>query len=437
MEIFPAINGVPRAHELDWNFPKWSRVKFWHLEHEKDVLDHQGAEYPLILFDELTHFTKKQFLYLLSRNRSTSWVRPYVRATCNPDPFSWVLDLVRWWIDENTGLPIPEREGKLKYFAVDNENFIFWDTQEEVIEQAPHIFNPLKDRGVVLKDIIKTLTFISGSIYQNKKLLDKDPSYLGNLLAQSESDRLSLLDGSWLLRADQNDLYNVFAIRDLESNYIDTSEQDFECITCDAARLGIDLAVVKYWKGFAVKEIHILTKCRTTELTALIESVRQRKKLPKSRVLVDQDWLGWSVLDESVQWSSIYFWFSGGAPALEDPKTKVKEAYDNLKTQCAYRMANRVNRWEATVNDALITVDGVQTNIITLWNKNQTVLSLLNADLRSMKKIQDSPSGKKRMCPKEQQKTFLWRSPDMGDTFIMREWFELIPRKRDIKVNIF
>ena len=102
MEIFPSINGTPRSHELDWNFPKGSRVKFSHLEHEKDVLDHQGAEYPLILFDELTHFTKKQFLYLLSRNRSTSGIRPYVRATCNPDPFSWVLELVEWWINPET-----------------------------------------------------------------------------------------------------------------------------------------------------------------------------------------------------------------------------------------------------------------------------------------------------------------------------------------------
>lgn len=85
-------------------------MKMSHLEHENDKYNHQGAQYPLIMFDELTHFSKTQFLYLLSRNRSTCGVRPYVRATCNPDPDSWVADLVAPWIDQATGFPIREKE---------------------------------------------------------------------------------------------------------------------------------------------------------------------------------------------------------------------------------------------------------------------------------------------------------------------------------------
>ena len=48
----------------------------------------------LICFDELTHFTAHQFFYMVSRNRSTCGVRPYIRATCNPDADSWVADFL-------------------------------------------------------------------------------------------------------------------------------------------------------------------------------------------------------------------------------------------------------------------------------------------------------------------------------------------------------
>src|SRR5436305_14925946 len=69
-----------------------------------------------VCFDELTHFTAHQFFYMVSRNRSTCGVRPYIRATCNPDADSWVADFLAWWIDPQTGLPIPERAGVLRYY---------------------------------------------------------------------------------------------------------------------------------------------------------------------------------------------------------------------------------------------------------------------------------------------------------------------------------
>ena len=80
------------------------------------VYDWQGAQITLICFDELTHFSAHQFFYMVSRNRSTCGVRPYIRATCNPDADSWVADLLAWWIDQETGLPIRERAGVVRYY---------------------------------------------------------------------------------------------------------------------------------------------------------------------------------------------------------------------------------------------------------------------------------------------------------------------------------
>jgi hypothetical protein len=71
----------PKESTLEWLFPcagtkTPNRLKFAHLEYEKNALDYQGAQLCLIMFDELTHFTEQQFWYLTSRNRSVCGVNP-------------------------------------------------------------------------------------------------------------------------------------------------------------------------------------------------------------------------------------------------------------------------------------------------------------------------------------------------------------------------
>jgi len=115
--LYPQIGGDPKEHTLSWAFPTGASVSFAHLEHDKTRFNWQGSQIPLICFDELTHFSAVQFWYMVSRNRSMCGVRPYIRATCNPDADSWVADLIAWWIDQDTGLPIAERAGKLRWFV--------------------------------------------------------------------------------------------------------------------------------------------------------------------------------------------------------------------------------------------------------------------------------------------------------------------------------
>jgi hypothetical protein len=49
-----------------------------------------------------------------AHGRSMSGIRPYVRASCNPDADSWVAEFISWWIDPATGFAIPERAGVLR-----------------------------------------------------------------------------------------------------------------------------------------------------------------------------------------------------------------------------------------------------------------------------------------------------------------------------------
>lgn len=147
-------------------------------------------------FDEVTHFTETQFFYMLSRNRSTSGVSGYIRATCNPDPDSFIRKLIDWWIDEE-GYPIPERSGVLRWFIRRDDSIIWADTREELIETYGS------------DEIPKSLTFIPSKLSDNQILMKKDPSYLSNLMALSRVDRMRLLGGNWNVRESAGSLFQT------------------------------------------------------------------------------------------------------------------------------------------------------------------------------------------------------------------------------------
>ena len=77
-KLYAPVGGRPHVQQREWRFRSGARVRFAHLEHESTVYAWQGAQIPLIGFDELTHFSRSQFFYMLSRNRTTSGMRPYL-----------------------------------------------------------------------------------------------------------------------------------------------------------------------------------------------------------------------------------------------------------------------------------------------------------------------------------------------------------------------
>ncbi len=193
VKLYPLVDGYPRPSNLDWTFPSGVTISFEHMEHSSDYLNWQGAQIPLICFDELTHFTEQQFFYMLSRNRSTSGVPGYIRATTNPDVDSWVRNLIDWWIGDD-GYAIPERSGVIRWFIRLNDSLIWADSKEELEEIYGEDCMP------------KSLTFIAAKLTDNQILMKKDPSYLASLKALPLIDRERLLGdvhrgGNWDIRA--------------------------------------------------------------------------------------------------------------------------------------------------------------------------------------------------------------------------------------------
>lgn len=192
-KLYPLIGADPRIGDLLWRFKSGATVSFAHLEHDKTVFNWQGSQVPLICFDEITHFTEKQFWYMVSRNRSMCGVRPYIRATCNPDPDSFVARLIAWWINQETGYPIPERAGVLRWFIRIGDTIVWADHPHEL---AGHI-NPLD--GLPIPP--KSLTFIPAKLSDNAALMAADPGYVANLMALPTVERERLLGGNWKIRA--------------------------------------------------------------------------------------------------------------------------------------------------------------------------------------------------------------------------------------------
>lgn len=188
LQIYTPLKATPKQSYLEWIFPSGGKMKFAHLENEASVYDWQGSQIPFIGFDEVTHFTEKQFFYMLSRNRSMSGIPGYVRATCNPDTDSWVRRFIDWWIDED-GFPIEERSGKLRWFIRVEDELKWASSKEELIELYGD------------EQLPKSVTFIPAKIYDNKILISKDPSYLSSLKALSRVERMRLLEGNWNVRS--------------------------------------------------------------------------------------------------------------------------------------------------------------------------------------------------------------------------------------------
>lgn len=179
-QLFPHIGGVPIRSETKWIWPTTgSWIKFSHLQYEDSVRQWQGAQLAAIAFDELTHFHESQFWYMLSRLRSKCGVRPYFRGTCNPDPMSWVKDLIKPWLNDDG---FARRQKKTLHMGRVGGKLVMDEKKDVLIQQRA---KPL------------SFSFIPALVTDNPALLRDDPDYLSKLDTLSAIDRARLRDGNW------------------------------------------------------------------------------------------------------------------------------------------------------------------------------------------------------------------------------------------------
>jgi hypothetical protein len=110
-----------------------------------------------------------------------------------PGSESWVADFLSWWIDPESGLPIPERGGVLRYFVRIAEKLVWADRPEALMgdrlggQDLPPGIEPPRPISV---------TFIPATVFDNPALLRVNPEYLAWLLSSPTLERERLLGGN-------------------------------------------------------------------------------------------------------------------------------------------------------------------------------------------------------------------------------------------------
>lgn len=131
------------------SFINGSLIDFGYCDSETDVYKYQSAEYDIIRFDELTHFTEQMYLYLISRLRGANDYPKQVKSTTNPGGIGHM------WV------------------------------KARFIDFAP-------------PDVVKDgRVFIPAKVTDNRFLMEGDSGYIERLKLLSENDQRALLKGEW------------------------------------------------------------------------------------------------------------------------------------------------------------------------------------------------------------------------------------------------
>lgn len=150
----------------EFRFPSGATIRFSYLETDDHAHDHQTAEYNYAAFDELTHFTEYQYIYITTRVRSAKKGLPaYVRSASNPG------GLGHTWVYHRF---VKHAEG------------------------GHTLINMTLPNGKLSK-----LMFIPAKLTDNPVLMEVDPDYINRLNLLPENERRALLYGDWHAYAGQ------------------------------------------------------------------------------------------------------------------------------------------------------------------------------------------------------------------------------------------
>jgi len=228
------------------------------------------------------------------------------------------------------------------------------------------------------------------------------PSYLESLLALDETSKRRLYYGDWAYDNDPASLISFDKINNVFTNNFVIEGDKY--IGADIARYGSDKMVICVWSGFRVIEIFTLDKSSITQTAEAIRGLALKHKVPNSNIIADEDGVGGGVVDV-LQCKG----FVNNSKALKEENQLME--YQNLKTQCYYKLAEKIQRNEIFIDCP----DGYTQDLII-------------KELEQVKRDKIDSDGKLRIIPKEKVKELIGHSPDYTDALMMRLWFELSPK---------
>ena len=164
-KAFPGARYNDSKHT--WTFPSGAKIIFGSMQHPKDKFNYQGKAYDFIGFDELTHFTFDEYIYMISRNRPNGpGTRCYMRASANPGGIG------HGWV-------------KNRFITAARPMTTIWE-KKQVRRPDGSLYTKWMSR-----------IFVPSSVFDNQKLLDNDPNYLARLASLPDAEKKALLYGDW------------------------------------------------------------------------------------------------------------------------------------------------------------------------------------------------------------------------------------------------
>ena len=277
-------------------------------------------------------------------------------------------------------------KGKLLITANPSKNFLYKE-----------FYTPYK-KGT----LNKRRAFIQALPYDNKMLPKEYIQNLENTLRGAEKQRL--LNGLWEYDDDPNALCDYDKILAIFNND-QLPKESTTYLTADIARFGSDLCVIGVWQGWELIEVYTLATSATTEIQALINTLRMKYNIPKGNCIADEDGVGGGVVDNT----GIVGFKNNSTPFEENGKPT---NYKNLQTQCLYKLAERINS-----NGIYISAE-----------VSERTKEMIIAEIEQIKS--DNKDGKKlSVINKDTVKQAIGRSPDYRDMLLMREYFDLKPKR--------
>ena len=394
---------------------------------------YRGQQFAYIGIDELPQMPFEMFKFLMTSNRNTVGVHSRILGTCNPDPLSWLRKFIDWWIGkedtvysdgqthpELKGFAIPERNGAVRYCYMPDDsvdNIIWGNTPEEVYEQCRELIDDAWDPDweqygyTKTSFFVKSVTFIKASLNDNKALLKNDPSYIASLLNQPPEIRAREFEGNWDVVKTGNDM--------IQAHHLDKVFQNAQMLgdnirraSCDVAGTGGDNCVTWFWIGWHIADVFV---CR-------------RDPYNTAKIL-DAKLKEWGVLEQNFTYdlNGMGQVLKGAFPKavpfnnLAAVAIKDKHLYDNKKSQCAYKFAERTQQAGWSIEHTLLS------RKYKVGKETRTLYDILQLERKCIR--QDMSKSDKGWCliHKEQMKSksLVGHSPDFFEALFMREIFDI------------
>lgn len=187
-------------------------------------------------------------------------------------------------------------------------------------------------------------------------------------------------------------------------------------ITVDAAMQGSDLFRAAVWLGFVMVDYIAIAKSGGKDIIDAVNALRRKWGIRPSNIVYDADGVGAFIGGKGGFIPGARPFNNGARPFPEKGKAGEKSIkkpnYENLKTQCHYHMARRINQ------------GGYYFKAVAKEEDRQ----MLTEELEQVKSRDIDKDGKLKIKRKEDIKADIGRSPDFSDIIMMREYFELKPK---------